>query len=124
MEPESDNGNIKNKQNNDQPMEKQIVKTHTKRQNFRPPSNDTTMIDVGSMSPEEIELKIKELYEKVDGVWRCLACDYSSTIHGSAVKRHIETHLEGLSYTCPLCNMEFRSRSILVNHKNNVNIFF
>ena len=40
-------------------------------------SNNLTKIDVGSMTPEEIEKKTEELYEKKDGVWSCLQCEYT-----------------------------------------------
>ena len=86
------------------------------RQQFKAPSNDISKVGVGSMSSEEIEAKIKELYEKVDGVWRCLACEYNEPKPNN-IRRHVELHIEGLSYTCPLCNMNFRSKTILNNHK-------
>ena len=95
-----------------QPEDKLIVKmqttTNTRRQYPRSTSNDTAKFDVGSMTPKEIEWKTETLYEKKDGAWRCLACDYTTTFNSGTVKRHIETHFEGLSYTCALCNKEFR----------------
>ena len=75
-------------------------------------------IDVSSMTEEEIEKKIKELYQKVDGTWRCIACDYSTRKNSSKIRMHVETHLNGLSYTCPSCNKEFRSRNSLYVHKH------
>ena len=73
----------------------------------RPSSNNSAKINVGFMNSEEIEKKMKELYQKIDGVWRCLECDYSTTRNYS-IKIHIDTHIEGLSYSCNLCNKEFR----------------
>ena len=112
----------------DQTEEKQIVNIKynayldsIKTQNTRVPRapfNDAGRIDMGSMSPEEIELKIKELFEKVDGVWRCLACEYKTSTNSGIIKRHIETHIDGLSYTCTLCNKEFRARNLLTLHKS------
>lgn len=60
-----------------------------------------------SMSAEEIETRKNELYQEIDGVWRCLACSYT-TKYASNVRKHVETHIEGLCYTCPHCNKEFR----------------
>ena len=79
-------------------------------------SKDVTKFDVGNMSSEEVELKIKELYQRNDGVQSCLVCDYS-TKHGN-IRQHIETHLDGLSFSCSFCNREFRSRNCLNLHKN------
>ena len=120
--------NIQEDQKYDHTEDKQIVNIKynafldtTKTRNTRAtraPSNDAARIDMGSMSSEEIELKIKELYEKVDGVWRCLACEYTTNTNSGIIRRHIESHIDGLSYTCTLCNKDFRSRNILTIHKS------
>ena len=79
--------------------EKQIVKidqTQTRRHS-RTALNDITKFNVGSWTPEEIEKKIKDLYEKKDGVFSCLACEYTTTSDSAKIKRHIEVHFEGLT---------------------------
>ena len=70
----------------------------------------------------EIEKKTADLYQKKDGVFSCLACNYTwSGRNGTwTMKRHIEVHLDGLSYQCSFCNKEFRSKSSLMTHKSNV----
>ena len=79
---------------------------------------DNAVINVGSMTPEEIETKMRELYEKTDEGWRCLACDHTNTCSRSSnIRQHVETHLEGLCYTCNLCDKEFRLRDSLKHHK-------
>ena len=78
---------------------------------------DVTKFNVGSWTPEEIEQKTLDLYEKKDGVFSCLACDYSA-MSASKMKRHIEVHFDGLSYTCSFCNKEFRSKNSLFKHKS------
>ena len=88
------------------------------RQSVRVPHNDIEKFEVGLMTAEEIDVKIRELYQKVDGVWTCLACDYTSSRMSSGhIRRHIETHLDGLSYTCNMCNKEFRSQHCFNEHK-------
>ena len=69
--------------------------------------SDGAKINVESMTAEEIKVKMKELYEKIDGVFRCLVCEYSQS-HSQAMSFHIEKHIEGLSYSCTKCNKEFR----------------
>ena len=69
-----------------------------------------------TFTPEEIEEKIKELHQKIDGVWTCMVCDYIST-KSTNVRKHVEKHMDGLSYSCELCSKEFRCISSLNNHK-------
>ena len=58
-----------------------------------------------------------------DGSYRCSVCGKKSkeTLHRALQKddmrKHIETHIEGLSYSCPLCQKIFRSRNALTCHK-------
>ena len=106
-----------------QPVEeRKMVKVDpsiTTRRHSSRASNNLTKFDVGSMTPEEIEKKTEELYEKKDGVWSCMQCEYSTSINKSTMKNHLETHLQGLSYTCTYCSKEFRSFRSLQRHKSN-----
>ena len=70
----------------------QLMKSDTlkRKGNFRFPSNDTAKFDIVSMNPDGIQQKIQELYQKVDGVWECLACDYTTSNNSSNVIRHIQ----------------------------------
>ena len=90
----------------------------SRRQNRRPQSSDASKIDVTSFTTEEIKEKIKELYQRIDGVSTCMVCDYIST-KSSNVRKHVEKHIDGLSYSCELCSKEFRCISSLNNHKFN-----
>ena len=75
-------------------------------------------IDVGSMTSEEIDNKMRELYERTNDGWRCLVCDYTNkNPRSSSMRMHVETHLDGLVYTCNLCSKEFRSRQSLSTRK-------
>ena len=62
------------------------------------PSNDVEKFDVSSMNPGELQRKIKELYQKVDGVWECMACNYTSALNSSHLIRHIKrNHFKNLA---------------------------
>ena len=77
------------------------------------------IINVESLTAEEINMKMKELYEKSEDGWRCLACDYSITGKSSSnMRQHVEIHMEGFCFTCNICDKEFRSRNSLNLHKN------
>ena len=69
------------------------------------------------MTAEEIQKKTEELYEKKDGVSVCLVCDYTTSFTNNTMKRQIETHFEGLSYTCKFCSKEFRSKTPKYKHE-------
>ena len=81
----------------------------TRRQYRRPTNNDASKI--------EIEEKIKELHQRIDGVWTCMVCDYTST-KSTNVRKHVEKHMDGLSYSCDLCDKEFRLINTLNSHKS------
>ena len=93
------------------------VGINPKRQ-FRAPRTDVAKIDVAFLTSDQVEEKRKELYQKTDGGWICLVCEFiSSSLKSSQIRLHVETHLDGLSYPCEICNKEFRSKHILYNHK-------
>ena len=80
---------------------------------------ENAVINVESLTPEEIDTKMRELYEKTDDGWKCLACDHISKGKGSSnIRWHVEIHMDGLCFTCNLCDKEFRSRNSLNRHKN------
>ena len=107
-------------------QEHQLVRTHNKAprpksQPTRSISNNENKFDVTGMNSEEIGAKIKSMYQKIDGVWTCNECGKISnnkTTSGD-IRLHVETHLDGLCYTCNICSMEFRSKNLLRHHKKN-----
>ena len=80
--------------------------------------------DVGSLATEEIDNKMRELYEKTDEGWRCLVCDHTNKDSiSSGIRRHVEAHMDGLVFACNFCKKEFSSRNKLKNHKFSVHKF-
>ena len=81
------------------------------------PEYSTTNIH---MSYAEPQWEIDELREKLveEKSYRCKPCGKITKLKGD-INRHIETHLEGLSHSCPSCEKTFRSASSLSTHQNN-----
>ena len=52
-----------------------------------------------------------------DGKYKCKFCGKIASLKHH-IKNHIETHLEGLSFSCELCDKTFRSRNSLFTHKS------
>ena len=74
----------------------------------------TDTIDV--QNNEEVNAKFEEMVVKEDGIYRCNHCNRTMTHRGS-MKRHVETHLSGLSYDCNNCGKTFRSSRFKFSHK-------
>ena len=83
---------------------------------------DLPRIDVGDMTPDEIDAKIKSLYQRIDGVWTCLECN-KTAVNSSNIRIHVETHIDGLCYTCKICSKEFRSKYNLYDHHKVCKVF-
>ena len=57
-----------------------------------------------------------EHIEKLEtGFLLCKVCGKVSKDR-SNMKKHVETHIDGLSYSCQICYMEFRSKNMLYLH--------
>ena len=95
--------------------EKNIILAIYPRRQF---SSAVDKINVASLNYKEINDKMKELYEKIDGGWNCLACDYTTSVSSGNMRKHVETHIVGLCYTCNICSKEFSTRDILSKHRN------
>ena len=108
-------------------QEQQMVNTNdndqtprTKSQFTRSISKNYQNFDVTGLTSEEISAKIRSMYQKIDGVWTCIECGKISnnkTTSGD-IRLHVETHLDGLCYSCNLCHQEFRSKNAFKHHKN------
>ena len=69
----------------------------------------------------EIYPDMNELYTKIGDQFSCNKCERTART-SSDIRRHVEVHIEGLSFECPLnCGNTFRSRMQLKHHKNKCN---
>ena len=84
---------------------------------------DETVSIPEDSSMEDVKIKVLEYYEKDEGGnSRCKLCGTvkMGRNHIQDMKRHIETHLDGLSFRCQLCGKTFRSRNAYFIHKTRV----
>ena len=65
---------------------------------------------------EQVEEKFQKFVLKEDRLFRCTFCNKTMP-HRSNMKKHLETHLSGLSHECPLCGQSFRSENAFLHHK-------
>ena len=84
--------------------------------------NETrTVVKSGHGDTDEVSEKISQyLIENDDGTYSCGFCgktgDKSSRSRKFIMQRHVETHLDGLSYPCQTCQKTFRSKNSLNSH--------
>ena len=72
----------------------------------------------------EVNKSLDEHMEKCsDGSLKCLICGkvISSRNKKQDLRKHIETHIEGLSFPCNQCGNTFRSRNLLNVHRSSLN---
>ena len=76
-------------------------------------------IDVKSadfQNVEELNNRINEMVEKLDGSKRkCIPCG-KVLLHIGVAREHVETHIDGLSFPCRYCDKTLYSRASLRDH--------
>merc|ERR1712098_929548 len=78
--------------------------------------SNKTVVTISGHDQNEVNAKIKELIIKEDGYFKCSTCGKVSKDQTN-MKKHVELHIEGLSYKCQLRNNTFRTRRTYENHK-------
>jgi hypothetical protein len=83
-------------------------------------SNDSICwptISVTSMDYYDLDAKILNMMEKIDGAWTCKECGKYDGKFKNNIKKHIEnSHIEGASHPCKRCGKKFRSRFKVRRH--------
>ena len=65
----------------------------------------------------ELDKNINTMLQKVNDLWTCIVCGKTDKNNRSDnVRKHIETHIEGLAHPCGHCGKTFRSRNSLQLH--------
>ena len=66
-----------------------------------------------------LDLQISTMIEKSDCLWKCKVCGKPST-YSCQLREHAESHIEGMSHACHICNKSFSTRPSLRHHIKNV----
>ena len=82
-------------------------------------------VDAKDMEFQDIiDLINKYLEEVFDGSYKCKLCGKLSTktlaksLQKENMSRHIETHFDGLTFTCEICQKTAKTRNALAKHKS------
>ena len=67
----------------------------------------------------QIEAELEILMEKKEGIWMCKNCGKTAK-DKSLLKRHAETHIQGVQHTCHLCKKISSTRIQLKGHIANM----
>ena len=100
------------------------IKSETPQNERRRPrqsSSSSSVVLAGSFSDlntEEIDQKIEEyLVRAEDGSYTCGVCGKAGVSQKQGMQKHIETHMDGLSFPCQKCGKIFRSRNSRLKHR-------
>ena len=66
----------------------------------------------------ELDLQIKQMIIRQEGVWKCKLCGKTSYQKG-LIRNHTETHIKG-EHICGSCNKVFSTRHSLGTHISNI----
>ena len=101
--------------------EENYSKPVIKKQNSSKPDVFSRSLVVPTTGDESmVKETIKEnIITHPDGTLSCKVCGkVASGFRKSGImKQHMETHIDGVSYQCPLCDKSFRSKACLSSHK-------
>ena len=83
---------------------------------LKPKVSDTVVqIKISSKTLEQIEKKI----QKQGNTWTCQVCNYRGPRnHKSDIMTHAEKHIEGLEYSCTMCDKTFATSVKMKAHYN------
>jgi len=74
-------------------------------------------------SYEEFQTKVFNLMEKVEGenhrvTWFCKECNKSAS-DKTRIRKHVESHISGLVFSCIFCEAKRRGSNNMINHVSN-----
>ena len=77
---------------------------------------DTVKIEREHLSDNDLDIRIEEMIGEHEGLLKCKMCGKMST-RKQDIRRHAETHLEGMPHACQMCSKTFSTRNAFRQHK-------
>ena len=98
------------------------TKSEKRKKSIRKKKAEPFMSSIVSLTNAgDVSSNLNELYTKNGDIFGCIKCE-RTTKTSSDIRRHVEIHIEGLSFECPLhCGSTFRSIMQLKDHKRKCN---
>ena len=84
-------------------------------------NREASSISINAEEIDKVNEKVEEYLQKCeDGSYRCTVCGKTISNRNAKqnMRNHIETHFDGLSFSCSFCEKIFRSRHSLTCHKS------
>ena len=79
---------------------------------------DKVKVPVSSESINELENALNQHLERLGpGLYQCKLCGKTARM-STDIKKHIETHIEGLSYPCQVCGKTFSTTNSIRSHRS------
>ena len=72
-----------------------------------------------SHNVNEINEKCQEMLYRDKGLLHCRECGKTGSAKGSNMRKHVEIHMEGLSYKCSKCDKTYRTKNAFFVHFTN-----
>ena len=79
----------------------------------------TEDIDLKAETDKDVGKKAEDMIGKISGDWTCNICGRISTTKTN-MRHHVETHIEGISHKCHLCDKTFNVKRYLQQHISNM----
>ena len=85
------------------------------RLDFQVKSHPIAKFSLATNDKSDINSKVEEILTQNDRLLTCSVCGKTGTDKGN-MKRHAETHIDGMTYPCELCGKTFRSSNAFHKH--------